>query len=91
MLVLTVKQLRKLIKEEVFRNLAWSAGFFGSGLNGASSNTSSGIATVPPGLGDEEENIENEEEKEQELEYLSQPGAAASSRKGGRYRTARDH
>jgi len=85
MLTISVGQLRKLIKEEVFRNLAWSAGFFGSGLNGASSNTSSGTATVPPGLGDEEENIENEEKEQEELEYLSQRGAAANSRKGGRY------
>lgn len=91
MLKISVGRLRKIIAEEVFRNLAWSAGFFGSGLNGANSNTSSGTVTVPPGLGNEEENIENEEKEEQELEFLSQPGAAASSRKGGRYRTSRDH
>lgn len=85
LLRISVGQLRKLIKEEVFRNLAWSAGFFGSGLNSANT-TSSGTATAPPGLGDEEEKTEENEEKEQEeFEYLNQRGAAANSRKGGRY------
>lgn len=89
-LTISIRNLRKLIAEEVFRNLAWSAGFGGSGLS--SSNRATGSSELP-GLGDDKGYTEKEhEEKEQEEQQrFVQHGAAADSRKGGRYRTTRNH
>lgn len=64
-----ISTLRKIIKEELFRNLAWTAGIAagGAGLNKPSRGIKYG---VPQGLGfsdheenDHEERLENEEEE----------------------------
>jgi hypothetical protein len=59
----TIRELRKFIREEVSRNLQWSAGFFGGGLGGASSHHGAGSATEqspPPGLGPDTEETDKE-------------------------------
>lgn len=63
---LTLRQLRALIREEVERNMRWSAGFCGVGGIGAGSPRK-GTEFPPQGLGDEgEDKTENEYEEEQE-------------------------
>jgi hypothetical protein len=52
--------LRKLISEEVERNMRWSAGMFSGGLSGKGSGA---VVAPPPGLGDDEkEEVDGEEE-----------------------------
>ena len=65
-----LSELRKIIREEVERNLRWSAGYFGGDL----SQPSKGINYAPlQGLGSstEEEDIEHEYEKEEDFERIS--------------------
>jgi|688.fasta_scaffold01425_18 hypothetical protein len=61
-----LSELRKIIREEVERNLRWSAGYFGGDL----SSPQKGINYVPlQGLGssteEEKKQIENYEEEEE--------------------------
>ena len=60
-----LSELRKIIREEVERNLRWSAGYFGGDL----SSPQKGINYVPlQGLGsstEEKNKIENYEEEEE--------------------------
>ncbi len=62
---ITLSELRKIIREEVERNLRWSAGYFGGDL----SSPQKGINYVPlQGLGsstEEKNKIENYEEEEE--------------------------
>lgn len=62
---ITLFELRKIIREEVERNLRWSAGYFGGDL----SSPQKGINYVPlQGLGsstEEKNKIENYEEEEE--------------------------
>lgn len=63
--ILTLRQLRSLIHEEVERNMRWSAGFCGGlGIGG----TRQGTKFHPQGLGDEGEETKTEEEYEEEQE-----------------------
>lgn len=60
---ITIRDLRKIVQEEVQRNLRLSAGFFGGGL---SNQPSDGSELPPPGLGeDEETSEENGKEKKE--------------------------
>ena len=61
---ISLSELKKIIREEVERNLRWSAGYFGGDL----SNPQKGINYVPlQGLGSstEEDKIEKYEEEEE--------------------------
>lgn len=49
-MIISICELRKLIREEVERNMRWSAGMFGGGL---SKGTGKGVIEPPPGLGNE--------------------------------------
>lgn len=71
--------LKLLVREEVERNLRWSAGYFSIGGAG---HPRKGMEFPPQGLGDEEgiEEKEKEHGKEQEEEQWSQ-WATRSDRK----------
>ena len=60
---LTLRRLREIIREEVDRNLRWSAGFFGGGQSGGIEGGSG--ASPPPGLGLDKEEKDGEEAEEQ--------------------------
>lgn len=49
--ITTWGQLKKLLQEEVDRNLRWSAGMVGGGMNGAP--PAANLVEPPPGLGSE--------------------------------------
>lgn len=57
---MTLQLLRYLIREEVEKNLRWSAGYFSIGGAG---RPRKGTEFPPQGLGDEEENEEKEKEQ----------------------------
>lgn len=66
-----VKDLKKIIKDEVERNNRWLAGFF---VGGGISQSNAGVLAPPPGLGDEqeqEEELDKKYEKEQEKSQSS--------------------
>ncbi len=50
-MLVTLNELRAIIKDEVERNMRWLAGFYGGGGGNA---TGRGAAEPPPGLGDED-------------------------------------
>jgi hypothetical protein len=62
---ITLSELRRIVREEVERNLRWSAGYFGGDL----SSPNKGINYAPlQGLGsstEEKNEIENYEEEEE--------------------------
>lgn len=75
---LTLGELRTWIREEVERNMRWSAGFF---VGGGISGSDKGIVPPPPGLGDEEEqDIDNSDYEEQQK---NQPAVRVNDRAGG--------
>jgi hypothetical protein len=77
---ITLKELRKMIREEVERNMRWSAGFFGGGIDGAGHKGDPLLPTGTnplPGLGSEDEEETYGKEEQEELE---QPGARAATR-----------
>lgn len=80
---ITVGELRQIIREEVERNMRWSAGFF---TGGGISKGRKGTVTPPPGLGSEEENKDYGEEQQEEP---GQAGARQLKRAGRRGRTSR--
>ena len=68
-MILTLKELRAIIREEVERNMRWSAGFFSIGGAG---HPRKGTEFPPQGLGDEEPQGEQEKEHEEEEEKWQQ-------------------
>ena len=81
---LTIRELRKIIREQVGRNVEWSAGFFGGGAISGAPNR----GTAPPGLGDEDSEIEKDNGKE-DKEELTQAGPKAARRQRERDRASR--
>ena len=71
-----LRELRRFIKEEVERNNRWMAGFFMDGGSGAADG---GPNEPPPGLGDERDELDDNDYGEQQK---SQPGARANDRAG---------
>lgn len=63
-----VEELKVFIREEVERNLRWSAGFFGGGNI---SKGRKGTIVPPPGLGSEDEDDKNYGKQQQD-----EPGQA---------------
>ena len=56
---ITIGELKKLISEEVERNMRWSAGMF---MGGGISKSNKGVVEPPPGLGDESETEDTEKD-----------------------------
>lgn len=79
---ITIDNLRRIIKEEIERNLRWSAGMFG-GVGGRSRK---GSMLPPPGLGNEKE-IEKDV-KEKEEQRFTQVGPRVERRKRKRNGTS---
>jgi hypothetical protein len=82
-----IKELRKFIREEVERNMRFSAGFFSGGIGAASIHHGAGSSdeTVPPpGLGPDTEEIDKEIlDKNYGEQEKSQASARVYDRTGG--------
>jgi len=79
---INIDVLRKIIREEIERNMRWSAGMFG----GVGSRTRKGNILPPQGLGSEK--TEEDDKKE---EKFTQAGARANRNQRKRYGVSRLH
>jgi hypothetical protein len=75
---ISIGELKKLIREEVERNMRWSAGFF---MGGNISKGRKGVIPPPPGLGARAEDEEDEQYYgKEEQEEPVQAGVRADKR-----------
>jgi len=83
MMKIRLTTLRKIIREEMYRNNFWygmsSMNIGGAGLN--KPTVHSDLGGVPPGLGDQDEEIEENEKKEnEEVNYEKQRTSSRDDR-----------
>jgi hypothetical protein len=64
-----LKVLKQFIKEEVERNMRWTAGIFGGGNIGKSRK---GTVVPPPGLGEDPEETEEQNGKKEQTHRVAE-------------------
>ena len=83
---ITLSELKKIIREEVERNMRWSAGFFMGGNIGKGRK---GTIVPPPGLGAGADDEEQEYYGKEEQEEPQQAGVRANQRERRSSRASR--
>lgn len=78
---ISLAALRSLVREEVYRNYAWSAGL---APGGSSSRAQKSFVQTPPGLGDDGDNEDNPIDGGRGVDQEELPSSIMADKRTGR-------